>query len=159
MSYAPKQTLKEGYEKFVIRNPEGCWDWSGCCPKNPGYGQFRCEMKIERAHRASWKIHFGEIPKGMFVCHRCDNKRCSNPEHLFLATCKENNLDAIKKNIHPTLGKSRDKNHTTKLFSKDLDKVLSMYEEGESQTKIAKKFGVSQTVISRVTRQSQAVVY
>ncbi len=50
------QGLKEGFEKFVIRK-EGCWDWSGCCPVNPGYPQFRSNMKLWRAHRASWIIH------------------------------------------------------------------------------------------------------
>lgn len=159
MSYAPKQTLKEGYEKFVIRNPIGCWDWSGCCPKNPGYGQFRYGMKIERAHRASWKIHFGDIPKGMFVCHKCDNKRCSKPEHLFLGTCKQNNHDAIDKKIHPTMGKSRDENHMTKVFTKDLNKIVELYKNGETQVAIAKKYGVSQKSISKVILQSQVVGY
>jgi len=162
MSYGSKQTLEEGYEKFVIRKSDGCWDWSGCCPKNPGYGQFGYNMKRERAHRASWIIHFGEIPLGMFVCHKCDNKRCSNPEHLFLGTCKDNNLDAIEKGIHPTLGKNGSINHMSKLsedqvqairFELDKRKGVSksdIMKKGLSQKNLAKKFGVSQATISLI---------
>ncbi len=105
-----KQTLEQGYEKFVIRNEQGCWGWSGCKPANPGYGQFRHGMNLERAHRASWKIHFGEIPKGMYVLHTCDNRTCSNPEHLFLGTQTDNMRDMIQKGNHPYVGKSGHEN-------------------------------------------------
>lgn len=149
-----KKLLKEKFDKFVIRNPEGCWDWNGCCPKNPGYGQFWDGIKIERAHRASWILHFGDIPKGMFVCHKCDNKRCSNPDHLFLATCKENNLDAIKKNLHPTIGKKGSKNCNAKLSEEDVKKIRFELRKNEksrmSQIEIAKKFNVSQSNISLI---------
>jgi len=162
MSYGQKQTLREGYEKFVIKKSEGCWDWSGCCPKNPGYGQFRHGGKLERAHRASWTIHNGLIPEGMFVCHRCNNKRCSNPEHLYLASCKDNNLDAIKDWIHPTMGKSGSKNHMSKLTEDQVEEIrielsnregLSKKEiqrNGLSQKKLAEKFGISQALISMI---------
>jgi predicted XRE-type DNA-binding protein len=162
MAYAPKQSLKEGFEKFVIKNKEGCWDWKGCCPKNPGYGQFRSNMKIEKAHRASWIIHFGEIPKGMFVCHKCDNKRCSNPEHLFLGSNKDNNLDMIKKKIHPTLGKKGEENHMSKLTEKQVNEIRQELKKRDdiskkeimknklSQKNLAEKFGITQTLISAI---------
>lgn len=153
------QTIEEGYNKFVIRKSQGCWDWKGCCPKNPGYGQFRSMGKIVKAHRASWIIHKGEIPEGLFVCHHCDNKRCSNPDHLFLGTCKDNNLDIIKKNRTNYFGKSRDKNHRTKIFVRDFEKIISLYLSGISQHKISKEFQVSQTTISNVINKSRAVGY
>ena len=97
MSYGPKQTLQEGYEKFVIKKENDCWDWKGCAPINPGYGQFRHEGKITRAHRASWILIHGEIPPDKQVLHTCDNRKCSNPEHLYLGTSIENNRDIIER--------------------------------------------------------------
>lgn len=49
------------------------------------------------AHRASWSFHYGEIPEGMLICHKCDNPPCVNIDHLFLGTPKDNIQDAIKK--------------------------------------------------------------
>lgn len=143
------QKLKERFDKFVIRNSEGCWDWKGCCPKNPGYGQFRLDMIIQRAHRASWMIYKGQIPEGIFVCHSCDNKRCSNPNHLFLGTCKENNLDAINKNILP-FGKKGIENHRCKISDEQVNSIRDMLYKKISQYKIAKIFGVSQPLISLI---------
>lgn len=147
MSRGIKQTLQEGYEKFVIKNEVGCWDWSGCCA-NPGYGQFGYSMKRERAHRASWIIHYGDIPNGMYVMHKCDNKRCSNPEHLMLGTALENNRDMIAKGRHPTLGKTGAENPSYK-FSDDLIKeVLSLVKSGMRRRDIAKSYNISRAHLS-----------
>lgn len=74
-----------------------CWIWTGTKFPN-GYGQIRLPGGVATGtHRASWLVHFGEIPEGMFVCHHCDAKACINPSHLFLGTCKENLEDMYKK--------------------------------------------------------------
>ena len=63
-----------------------CWVWTGS-KVGKGYGQ----------HRRSWKIHFGEIPDGLYVLHKCDNPLCVNPSHLFLGTPKDNVQDMLEK--------------------------------------------------------------
>ena len=107
MSRMIKNTLLTGFEKFVIKNQDACWGWSGCAPKNPGYGQFRHNMKSERAHRASWILHYGKIPDGKYVLHTCDNRICSNPKHLYLGTSIDNNRDLLLRNrcIRNSLGR------------------------------------------------------
>ena len=149
-----KQTLKEGFNKFVIKNEEGCWGWTGCGPKNSTYGQFRHGMKMERAHRASWILHFGEIPKGLWVLHKCDNKICSRPDHLFLGTQKDNNLDMLKKGYHSTLGKSGERNHMARLMPDQVKEIRSLLHIGDSIVDIAKRFGVSKSAISHIKQNN-----
>ena len=75
---------------------KGCIEW-GLAKDRDGYGVFGRNGKQIRAHRASWEINRGPIPRGMFVLHRCDNPSCINIEHLFLGDHKENMLDRDRK--------------------------------------------------------------
>ena len=75
-----------------VEKTDGCWRWLASKNKG-GYGQLSGYI----AHRVSYTIHYGAIPKGMIVCHKCDNPECTNPEHLFVGTYKDNWDDAISK--------------------------------------------------------------
>jgi len=78
-----------------------CWEWAGS--QGNGYGQIGAgggEAGSIGAHRASWLIHHGPIPDGVFVLHRCDNKTCVNPDHLFLGTPGDNMRDKVAKGRH-----------------------------------------------------------
>lgn len=150
MDYGHKQTMEQGFNKFVIKNKEGCWGWSGCAPKNPGYGQFRYSMKKIRAHRASWIIHFGEIPQDMLVLHKCDNRTCSNPEHLFLGTDKDNLLDMIKKGRHPIVGQRGEKSKCSKLTNDQVLQIKELFKTENSNKKIANLFNVHPGTIGSI---------
>lgn len=79
-----------------------CWVWTAACDRY-GYGQFAVAGRRLGAHRVSYVLHFGEIPAGLWVLHRCDNPRCVNPGHLFLGTAKDNTRDAMQKGRLPQI--------------------------------------------------------
>jgi len=94
--------LFERFWRHVLVTEEGCWGWIGASV-NGGYGVLgngSRKSHLVKAHRVSWMIHFGAIPKGMHVLHHCDNRPCTNPAHLFLGTDLDNQRDAKAKGRH-----------------------------------------------------------
>lgn len=85
----------------------GCWEWQAGIMKKTGYGQFWYEGTNHLAHRISYLFFKGGIPDNLCVCHTCDNRKCVNPEHLWLGTHKENVADCYRKGRHPKTGRPR----------------------------------------------------
>lgn len=97
--------LKVRFMSKVRIAQSGCWEWTGGL--NPaGYGRFACKTEsgwiMELAHRYSYSFFVGPLTDGLYVCHRCDNPKCVNPQHLFLGTQQNNISDAKKKGRIPS---------------------------------------------------------
>jgi hypothetical protein len=171
--------LRRFYAKFLIA--DGCWEWAASL-NDAGYGQMSVNGVPDRAHRISWHIHRGEIPDGLFVLHKCDNRRCVKPDHLFLGTHADNMRDMSRKGRHFSRTKPEalhrgddhysrrrperlargssngmakhpelvrgERNPAAKLTTTQVTEAINAYANGETQTSIARRMGVTQSTIS-----------
>jgi len=123
----------------------GCWNWTGSINFH-GYGQKMIAKKNFRAHRIFYQKYKGRIPAGLCVLHKCDNKKCVNPEHLFLGTDQDNATDCIRK------GRTArgSKQHVSKL---NASQVLQIRKDRRPQKLIAKAYGVTPTCIMYIQKR------
>lgn len=143
---------KERFWKFVLKS-EKCWLWTGSKTKKGGYGQISIKGKPFRANRFSWIIHYGEIPKGLMICHKCDNPSCVHPEHLFLGNQITNMRDMISKNRQNIARGCR--KPACKLDEEKIKTIRSLYQNPFCARELADKFNVSkQNILDIVKRKA-----
>ena len=136
--------IERFWAKVNFAGPNGCWEWQGAY-RSYGYGGFRLGGRSHSSypsHRISWYLANGRIPPNMYVCHRCDNKRCVNPRHLFAGNNRANVADALAKGI--LAGQH-------KLTESQVRNIRAESEDGEvSRRKLSKKYGVNQATIAKI---------
>lgn len=138
-----KCSAKEHFEKKFHVTP-GCWIWTAGRNTN-GYGQFYDGHRRWIASRFAWGIYHGDIPKGLLVCHRCDNPLCVNPAHLFLGTAKDNADDCVKKGrSYGLVGAAQ---NGAKLTD---EKVILIRSSLERASVLAALFGVRRSTIYKI---------
>ena len=100
-----KQRFKTVHQRFLERvgDKSDCWVWTGGV-NTGGYGMFWTGNRNTLSHRYAYEKYVGKIPKGMLACHRCDNRRCVNPKHIFIGTHQDNTIDAFQKGRGNDLG-------------------------------------------------------
>ncbi len=136
----------------LIKNEStGCLEWSKKARANGGYGVLCVGRRGQiRAHRAAWVIKNGLIPDGLYVCHKCDNPRCCNVDHLFLGTPKDNMIDkeAKGRGTKPP-SHSGESHHNATLTTSQLCEVRASTQTLEA---LAKAYGVSSKTIWRIKK-------
>jgi hypothetical protein len=124
-----------------------CWEWIGRV-KSTGYGYMRAYGRSIGTHRFSWGLHRGPIPDGLHVLHRCDNRACVNPAHLFLGTNADNMHDKFVK-----AKQARGEGHgNAKLTDAAVREIRRRAAAGEGLTAIGRSLGVGQTTVSYVVK-------
>lgn len=131
--HGQRYTLADNIATFwsMVDKTDGCWIWTGGVACSHGYGAINVGGKPRLCHRFSYEIHYGSIPEGKFVLHKCDNTMCVKPDHLFLGSHLDNMLDKTLK------GRS-----AVKLTPDDVFNILWLVMEGFSDSAIAKLYKV-----------------
>lgn len=154
-----KQTASSFWDKVDVdlEDQQNCWNWLGSC-NNTGYGTVAVEGKVYVAHRvAAWYSGLVDslaAPKHKaekgFVLHKCDNRKCCNPNHFFIGSYADNQLDAYRKKRRTQPKGAAHAN--AKLTAQQADEIRKRYAAGEYQVPLAKEYGVSQRAISLIVR-------
>jgi hypothetical protein len=128
----------------------GCWLWTKAV-NSAGYGVFRRHGKNHYAHRAAYEAVHGTLPRGLFVCHRCDTPRCCNPSHLFAGTQSDNMADCSAK------GRTArgERSHWSKMTPDSIRAIRRRRAEGRSYSQLRAEFGLTNaTLFDIINRKS-----
>lgn len=116
-----------------------CWEWQASRRKD-GYGNFGIRHEgVFYAHRVAWSLSTQKNPGTLSVLHKCDNRRCVRPSHLYLGTRQQNSRDSLL----------RDR-RILKLRTIDIPKIRSLLASGLDQQAIATRFNITQSTVSRI---------
>ncbi len=145
LSFEDRFWLKVGKQ-----NNNECWNWLGAIITS-GYGELHHTImnKSKVAHRISYELHFGEIPDGLCCLHTCDNRRCVNPNHLYLGTHSDNMHDMVMKNRHVFVPFANGINNpSNKLTEQHVKEIRFKYRNSViSQIELAKQYSINQSTV------------
>ena len=142
--YLKPSAIKHFWER-VEKSDDGCWIWTGAS-SGRGYGHIRSDWTQLLAHKFSYFLHYGPIPEGHVVRHKCDNPGCVRPDHLVAGTQKDNIADMDQKHRrNPVKGERSNLAKISDATAKDIMAALVLGRQ--TQAAIARRFGVSDGLV------------
>lgn len=164
-----EKTIKRFWSKVDISEGSLCWEWQGSF-FDTGYGFLTINVPTERgnktvsAHRTSFCISRGYLPTGLHVCHKCDNRRCVRPDHLFSGTARDNLLDMASKgrSLKGDRNPSRTQNskmprgvrHGNSVFTDDVVQEIRWFcDQGCTYPQVAALYGANSVTIGYIARR------
>ena len=156
-------------QMFDLKTPErpdnACWPWAGTIAST-GYAKMKHNRKMLSGHRVSYELHKGRIPSGMYVCHSCDNKICTNPNHLWLGTPADNMNDKVAKGRQSKGVAHAETFRNSPLFKQNTPRgerhgqskvtdqqrliIIDRVRSGEVQRAIAEDYGITPSSVSLI---------
>jgi len=156
-------TLLQRIENSIVKQENGCWEWIKHIDKY-GYGQISVKEdgihKSKLIHRVMYELKHGTIQDGLLACHTCDNRKCCNPDHIFLGTAKDNAEDMVAKGRSVvssgafTSEKTKgEKNGRSLLTQEDVDEIRARRDKGLKYGELkamAEEFGIAYVTIQKI---------
>lgn len=142
----PRGDILKRFRACVEVLESGCHEWRSHLHRD-GYGKFFLDGKTKPAHRVAYLLFVGEIPDGAWVLHKCDNRKCVNPEHLYTGDAKQNTKDKLERCAwHGNM----------RVPFETIQAIRARYATGDvSQKQLAIEYGVDQTQVSKYVRGAQ----
>lgn len=146
-----RDSVKGFWSRVDIKSNEDCWEWTGSLNLN-GYGHANHSIiwgGNAMCHRVAYELTKGKIPEGLLVLHKCDNRKCVNPSHLFLGTQTDNMQDMHRKRRNNNVGMKGERNPNNKLTVEQVRFIRS--QTGKVNfSEIARKFGVTPQIVWQI---------
>lgn len=135
------EQIKTRFMDKVYPEPNtGCWLWAGAHHPRYGHGSLNGSSYygFNWAHRFSYFIHNGDFDRSLCVLHKCDIPTCVNPDHLFIGTALENQIDKVNKGRQ----QRGEKHAFAKINEQDVRNIREAHKSGESMVSIGKRYGL-----------------
>ena len=149
-----KKDEERFWKKVDKKENEECWEWRA--GKRAGYGAFKMNGKVQSSHRVVYSMEKGEIPGEKLVLHKCDNRKCVNPSHLYLGDYSRNIQDRLERTEwKPGDSLPKGENHpNTKLTEEEVIEIREKYSNKNiTQKELAKDYPVARKQITKIVNE------
>jgi len=143
-----KATPEHFWSMVAISDPDSCWEWQGCRSKK-GYGNLHyTELGEDKSHRVAYRLTNGNIPVGMCILHKCDNRACCNPNHLYVGDNDQNVKDRMARGrAFSQIGVN---NPNVKLTEWDVAMIKRLRASGMSALEVSDQYSITRTSVYNI---------